>query len=133
MILVVIDTNIILSALGWGGTPGKVIDLCLEGKCKMVVSQPILQEIEDVLNRPCFGFIASDLKKEFLITLSEMAEIINPSTKISASRDPKDDKFIEVAIAAGAKYIVSGDKDLLTLKSYGTVTIITAAEFVKRF
>ena len=99
----------------------------------MVVSQPILQEIEDVLNRPSFGFIASNLKKELLITLSEMAEIINPSTKISASRDPKDDKFIEAAIAAGAKYIVSGDKDLLTLKSYGTVMIITAAEFVKLF
>ena len=59
--------------------------------------------------------------------------IIETRTKVMASRDPDDDKFIECALDAGAVYIISGDKDLLSLEKYRGVTMITAADFVAQF
>lgn len=59
--------------------------------------------------------------------------IVEPRTKVMASRDPDDDKFIECAIDSGALYIISGDKDLLVLEKYKGVTMITAADFVSKY
>ncbi len=56
-----------------------------------------------------------------------------PRTKVMASRDPDDDKFIECALDSGALYIISGDKDLLVLEKFRGVTMITAADFVARY
>ena len=71
------------------------------------------------------GHIHRDILTPFIAAL----ELIEPKTKIEISRDPDDDKFIGCAVDARAIYIVSGDKDLLDLKMYDGIEMITAADF----
>lgn len=73
------------------------------------------------------------LNNNILLTLIESLEMIKPKTHIEISRDRDDDKFIECAKDANALYIVSGDKDLLVIKQYENIKIITAKEFCDNY
>ena len=131
MIMAVIDTSTLISALGWEGKPQQILNYCLEKKFKLVTSPKILQEIRDVLFRPKFDFIDSSKKNEFILLLSQMAEIVYPTHKVDICRDKKDNKFIEVALSAKVKIIVSSDEDLLVLKEYQGIKILSVNEFLK--
>ena len=63
----------------------------------------------------------------------ETLDLVSPTTRLEVCRDPDDDKFIECAVDARALYIVSGDKDLLDIKSFEGVEIVTATEFCERY
>lgn len=73
------------------------------------------------------------LNKNILLPLVNSLEIIEAKSNIKVSRDPDDDKFIECAKDANALYIVSGDKDLLAIKQYDGIKIITAKEFTDKY
>ena len=73
------------------------------------------------------------IKKSLLDLFIARLEMVEPTTEVHVSRDQDDDKFIECAIDAKAMYIVSGDKDLLDIASYGGVTIVTAATFCEKY
>ena len=73
------------------------------------------------------------LNNDILLMLIESLEMIKPKAHIEISRDPDDDKFIECAKDADALYIVSGDKDLLVIKQYENIKIITAKEFCDNY
>lgn len=73
------------------------------------------------------------LRSDILNSLIARLEIIDHVSEISVCRDPDDDKFIECAVDGKAVFIVSGDKDLLSLESYKDVEIITAADFCSRY
>lgn len=129
---IVIDTNTLISALGWRlGKPRKVFDKCVAGELKLIQSKSLIQEFEDVINRPKFAFIPEDLKIEFIEILLEVSEVIEPSFIINVIKgDESDNRVLECAVCGDAKYIVSGDEHLLNLKEYANIIILNASEFL---
>jgi putative PIN family toxin of toxin-antitoxin system len=101
---------------------------------RIVISETVLQEFEDVIFRRKFDKYLSDTERLEAINRIENNSIIYfPKTKINACRDPKDNKFLDLALAAGANCIVSGDQDLLVLNPFETIVIVTAADFLQHF
>lgn len=130
MIKAVLDTNVVISAIIFGGKPRKVLNLAIEGKISLFFSEPMFEEIREILGGRKFRFTAPQLlavERE----LEAISDTVYPDKNIKIVKDdPDDDVFIECAIATDADYIVSGDKHLLDLKSYGKIKIINAAEFI---
>ena len=129
---IVIDTNVLISAVFFGGKPRTVVESVVSGQFQACASGEIAEEYQEVLNEMISrkqGTLRKNLF-QFFINQMEMAE---PVSKVHVCRDPDDDKFISCAVEAGAFYIVSGDKDLLDIGQYEGVEMITAAEFCRRF
>lgn len=131
MIRAILDTNLLISAIGWEGKPQQILDYCLENKFKNVTSPQILGEVRDVLFRKKFDFIGKDKKDEFLLLLSELSEIASPKHRVSICRDKDDNKFLELALSADVNIIVSGDDDLLVLKEYKGIKVLSASQFLE--
>lgn len=131
MIKAVLDTNVVISAIIFGGKPRRVLNLAIEGKISLFFSEPIFEEIREILGGRKFRFTAlqlSAVERE----LEAISDTVYPDKGIKIVKDdPDDDIFIECALAADADYIVSGDKHLLDLKSYGKTKIVNAAEFIE--
>lgn len=127
-----LDTNVLVSGIFWKGIPGKILDLWADGKFEIVVSLPIIDEYKRVLKR--IGLkIDLKLAEAWIQTIIEKATIVAPMhPKKRWGRDVEDDKFIECAIMGKAKYLVSGDEDLLALKDRVPIKIVTPKEFIKR-
>lgn len=97
-----------------------------------MLSLELLEELSDVLGREKFNrFVTSEERDEFLETFVERAILVEIIEKVQECRDPKDDKILELALNGGAKYIVSGDKDLLVLNPFRDVKIVTVEEFLR--
>ncbi len=131
----VIDTQLFLrAAINRKSLPAKLI-FDLRASYRLIVSTAIVAEIEDVLNRPelraKFPALTDDIIDEVLKRL-EAAENVNPADVPAVSRDPKDDIFLACAQASKADYLVSEDKDLLTLDPYESIRIINALDFLNR-
>ncbi len=129
---IVLDTNIFVSSF-FGGKPKQIIDLWKDGNVTLCLSRPIIDEYINVLTR-------MDLRneQELVELISHFRKGINclftaqpPSLNI-VERDPDDNKFIECAVAAKSEYIVSGDKDLLDIKTYFDIEIIRPVEFIEQ-
>ena len=130
---IVIDTNVVASALLFGGKPRQLLHLAVQEKVKACVSEQIVNEYKEIIERLSKKY---PNKKTRGVTFSDFiaaTDFVIPSRKITACRDSGDDKFIECAVEAKSLYIVSGDNDLLTLKEVEGVEIITVAEFFARF
>ena len=128
----VIDTNVLISAVFFGGKPRKVVESVIGGHVKACASGEIIKEYEEVLEE-MISRKQGVLRKDLFQFLMKRIEIAQPVSEVRVCRDPDDDKFLSCAIEAGALYIVSGNKDLLDIGEYDGVTIITAAEFCERF
>lgn len=133
MIRIVLDTNTIISAIGWKHSkPRRILEACLSGKYLLVESPGLLKEFAAVMERPKFGFIPEEQKKELVTRLINYCEIVEPTKKINIIKsDPADNKVLECALEGKAQYIVSGDNHLLRLKVYMGIRIVTAAEFLE--
>ena len=131
-IRVVIDTNIIISALVFGGKPRRVVDLIAEDMVELIVAEEMLTEVRRIITSKFPEFL-DDLEKLEKLFESDAHWVKLGLITISASRDPDDDKFIEAAVIGGGKFIVSGDKDLLDLKSYKDINIVNPSEFLRAF
>lgn len=129
---IVVDTNVIISGIFFGGAPGEILNAIVESKIKACATTEIVEEyfeiIDEMLSRKQGKF-----DKQMLSPLIDALEMIETTTHIEISRDPDDNKFIECAKDAKAVYIVSGDKDLLILGHYENIEIITAREFCNRY
>ena len=117
---VVIDTNVFVSAILWGGNPQKVIQRWLDGAIRIYLSPFLASEIEMLLTR--FGVTDED-KKRFLDLLEAHALKVAPKHTIPLCRDPKDNTLLELAVWTDADYLITGDKDLLVLKKVENTTI----------
>ena len=126
---VTLDTNIIISGLGFGGKPREILDLILDDKIKAVTSPILLAELEDVITKKFQKLtysiepISKQIKKKF--------KIVKPKTTLRVVKDEPDNRVLEAAIEGDCKYIVTGDKELLRLKSYRGVKIVTSDQFLK--
>jgi uncharacterized protein len=131
MIRVVLDTNIIVSS-ALGGALELILDKWAEDALTVIVTSDILVEYFEVLNRPKFRLKQATIDR--IIRYSyQFAEFVIPEERIQfVKADPKDDKFLEAAIAGGVEYIVSGDSHLLELKEFRTVPILSARVFLVR-
>lgn len=130
MPVVVLDTNVIVSAIVFGGKPRDVFELAIEGKITLAITHDILDEIQGVLRRKKFNFPKQALQA-VIKELESLADVVQPVGKIKAvTHDPDDNKFLECAVSAEATCIVSGDSHLLALERYGDIAILTPAEFL---
>jgi uncharacterized protein len=130
-LIFVFDTNVLLSAvLASNSVPQKALVKGLEHG-KLAHSLDTLNELKEVLERSKFDkYISREDRRRFLTTLSRDALMVNISAQIKACRDPKDDKYLELAVSAAAQVIVSGDKDLLSLHPFQGVEILTPSDFL---
>ena len=131
---IVADTNILIGSIFWNGIPYKVIQQALDGKLEICTSKAILNEVRKTLKDPKEGFALSEQEIDDIIDgILLYAKLVEPMEVMDiVKRDPKDNMVIACAIAAGAHCIVTRDKDLLTLKEYEKIKIITPEEFIKR-
>ena len=129
---IVIDTNVLISAVFFGGLPRKVIYLVIEENIAAYTNEEIVTEYEKTALNMAFkkkGHINQELFNRFMNKI----EVVDAVTVVDICRDPDDNKFIACAVDAKAIYIVSGDKDLLTVKNYNEIEIVTAKEFFERY
>lgn len=127
----VLDTNVVVSALIWGGLPERLLEFAAEGQVTLFTSPVLLTELRDVLARE---HLASRLRQqrgsvfEAIQTYAELAVVMLPqATPRVVPTDADDDHVVACAIAACAHLIVTGDRDLLVLKHYEGIQIVTVA------
>jgi putative PIN family toxin of toxin-antitoxin system len=125
---IVVDTNVVASAVLFGGKPGALIRFILTHAVSAVATQEIIAEYQSTIDSLFQKYNGRELFFSADSIYSAM-EIIPAQTRVDVCRDPDDNKFISCAIDGQCYYIVSGDKDLLTLKEYSNVKIVTVAEF----
>jgi uncharacterized protein len=131
----VLDTNVWVSAMIWGGSPARIIEAAEKRIVCLITSDEILDEISRTLMRPKLKR-SCDLKgisqqqvTEAVLRLSMLVEV---KSKIHVVReDPADDKVIECAVDSKADYIVSGDNHLLKIGSYKKTRIVSVRQFLK--
>jgi len=129
MYKIVIDTNIYISAIFWGGKPREIIDLARAGKLLAFTSSAIENEIADKL-RTKFNLNKDEIER-ILTDFSMFTIPVDVSILISAiPDDPEDNKFVECALMCNSDYIISGDKHLLSVKEYAGIKIIRASEIL---
>jgi len=128
---VVLDTNIYISAILFGGNCEEIIKLAQQGAFEIVISRAIISEMEGVL-KDKFRWSRQQIS-DTISFIKEIAAIVNPHITIDAViNDPSDNKIIECAVASQAAFIVTGDKKhLLSLKKYKGIRIIDSAEFLR--
>lgn len=128
---IVLDTNIILSALVFAGSkPAAIVQMVRDGKVDLAISRFILSEINKNL---MVKFDYSEILCDKLIgEILKFAEIVESRQKITIIKAKKSDNLIlECAVAADAGYLVTGDKKhILPLKKIGKTKIVSAAEFL---
>ena len=127
----VLDTNIFISGIFWKGSSNKVILNWREGKFTLVTSLEAVSEIIKVLKDFKIK-LSDDVIKEWVDLIVRNSIIVEPKEKILAVKDdPKDDIFIETAVAGNVDYIISQDNHLLKLKEFRGIKMITPEEFNK--
>ena len=126
---VVIDTNVLASAIFFGGNPKKLIDYLMIGKIDAYASLEILTEYTETVE-----YLKEKFSKKTptipLMHIEAQFNIIDVKTHVNICRDPDDNKFIDCAIDAECYYIVSGDKDHLSLSKYQNINIVTVSDFI---
>ena len=127
----VVDTNVTVSAaLLPRSTPRRAFDRILE-QVTSLISLATLAELNEVLRRPRFNsYLREDERLEFLAALVRESELVEVTAAVSACRDPKDDKFLELALSGAATHIISGDGDLLALHPFRGMAILSPHDFV---
>lgn len=130
MLKVVLDTNVVISAVFFGGMPKRIIELIYTGRIKAYVSESMLIELEGVLKRPKFGFSYA-MVQQIMQEISNMAEMVKPRKKYDLIKvDPADNIFIDCAAEAGADFIVTGDSHLLRLNMINDIKIVAPFQFL---
>lgn len=131
----VVDTNVLVSAFLWKGTPGRLIELAGEKECRLFTSRVLIDELAEVLQRKklakqvqATGFTAAQMLRNYqklatTVTARRLAQQV--------SRDADDDAVLACALAAQVDLIVSGDDDLLVLKQFQEIRIVTPVQAVK--
>jgi putative PIN family toxin of toxin-antitoxin system len=130
MTRIVLDTNIFISAIIKSGKPRKILKKGIGGNYSLVISGEILQEIIGVLRRPKFNMAEADVRK-IMFGIIESSETISIRSKFKVVKnDPDDDIVVNTAYDGNADYIVSGDSDLLKLKNFKGIRIVTVDEIL---
>jgi len=130
---VVVDTNALISRLLLPSSiPGQAVRRVVDNSI-LLVSEATMNGLADVMARSKFDRYSSlEDRQQFLRLLGRLAEFVPVVYRIRACRDPKDDKFLEVALNGKADMIVTGDADLLALHPWRDIPILSPADFLKQ-
>lgn len=127
---ITVDTNVLISALGWNGPEAAVIELVIASQLELCLSVQILNEFYRVTRYPKFKFKDEEIDG-FIGRLLPSVVFVNPAQEINViTADPDDNRIIECAAAGMCNYIISGDRHLLQLGEYKGIRILRAAEFL---
>ena len=129
---IVVDTNVVISGIFFGGNPRKIVEYVVDGKIEAIATKEIIEEYMEIVDY-MVEKKQGKLDHSMLSPLYSSMRLIEAETSVDVCRDPDDNKFIECAVDAKALYIVSGDKDLLDVGKYGDVKIVTAKEFCDQY
>jgi putative PIN family toxin of toxin-antitoxin system len=130
---VVLDTNVVVSALLFTGISSKLVPLWQGDVITVLVSRGILEEYLRVLSYPKFKLSEGDIKGLIQEELLPYVEVVKPGRRLRVvDRDPSDDKFVECAVAGKAGVIISGDKDLPSIGRYQKILIQSPAQFLEQ-
>ena len=127
---IVIDTNIVASAIFFGGRPRELLELLLQHELSAFITQEIIEEYQGTIE-----YLQNEYpSKRIAVPLTQIiaaCNMIETTSEVKVCRDPDDDKFFACALDSRSLYIVSGDKDLLAVKKYKDVQVVTVAQFFR--
>jgi putative PIN family toxin of toxin-antitoxin system len=128
----VLDTNVLVSALLKAGKPRELLFKIAEGEAQLILSREILEEFAKVVSSPKIRkYVPVDDAIAFLRALGSIATIVEVKSKFEVIReDPSDDIMLRTAHDGKADYIVSGDKHLLSLQKFGKIKIVGVAQML---
>lgn len=129
---IVIDTNVLISGVFFGGFPGKILSAVVNREITACATAEIIDEYEEIIQE-MIDRKQGRINRNILTPLVKAMEIIEPVTHVEISRDPDDNKFLGCAKDSHSLYIVSGDNDLLVIEKYENIQIITAKEFCEKY
>jgi putative PIN family toxin of toxin-antitoxin system len=129
---IVLDTNVLISAIVFGGKPREVLEKVIAGWSTMAISAEMLAEFQWVFEGEKFRYPAA-IVRNILRELLAVSELVRSAMKVEHIKaDPADNRILECALESRAAYIVSGDKHLLELGQFEGIPILDAAEFLAR-
>lgn len=128
---IVLDTNVLVSALLFKGCLAGFVDLWREGEIVPIISRETFTELQDVLHYPKFALAEDEIQAIVEDEILPFFEVVDVKEVVTGDcRDPYDDQFLSVAVNSGAACIVTGEKDLLDLGKYRGIRIVTPQEFL---
>jgi uncharacterized protein len=130
---VVLDAKVVISWMIWlKSMAAQAVRLAME-TCRALASEATMTELADVLSRRKFdAYVTVEERKTFFRLFFTVVDLVAVLPVIRACRDPRDDKFLELAVAGGAGVIITGDADLLALHPFRGIEIVTPAVFLSR-
>ena len=133
----VVDNNLLVSGLFWGGKPGRILAAVAHGQVQLFLSEQLLAELREVLQRRKFAarLALKQLSPETALACVQAGARVIPAPTIPKSaslRDPDDIAVLACAVSAAVDVIITGDNDLLTMTPFQGIPIINAAEALKR-
>lgn len=128
IVRVVLDTNVLISAIVFGGKPREILEMVKNKELSGVISPVLVAELEEILSKKI------KYPKERVLQvekkMKKILRVVRPVKPIKVARDDDDNRVLEAAIEGNCEYVVTGDKDLLDLKRYQGVRILTPTEFL---
>lgn len=130
---IVLDTNVLISgALSITSTPARALEKAISTG-DLLASMATLRELTEKLLSPRFdAYVSREKREALLLRLAPLVEIVEVVQSIHGSRDPTDDKFLDVAVNGRADVIVTGDGDLLALHPFRSIAILSPAAYLQR-
>jgi len=125
---VVYDTNVLISGLFWDGPPRELIKKAIDGQVELVLSEFILKELAETL-ADSFGLSEKEVNP-ILEKVRAISTIVYPVKSLHVVRDKDDDRILECAVEGECDYLVTGDSDLLSLREYHGVRIVSPRDFL---
>lgn len=128
------DTNIFISAvLSFNSLPDKAVETVLNSNAFFAFSDETYNEFVEVFSRKKFNkYISVEKRNLFIEKIFKSSQNYTIHKKVDLCRDPKDNKFLDLALVSDSEFIITGDEDLLVLKKIGKTEIITPREFIER-
>ena len=130
---VIIDTNILISAALKGRKPEEVVQFIIDSSdFDWIVSQEVLEEYREVINRRKLK-LPDEVKNRWLNRIETIPQLVEVQVKVDFPRDAKDAKFIALAMASEANFLITGDKDFNEVRELGKTAIISVSVFKDLF
>ena len=133
MVKMVVDTNVLISAILFGGNPEKVLSMAEEKRIEMLISSEILEEFTNVL-KDKFSF-SQDMAELVASGIKEISTLVIPTQRLKVIKEKDaDNRVLECAVEGKAQYIVTGDtRHLQPLKEYKGIRILSPVQFLEMF
>ena len=129
---IILDTNVFISGVFFGGPPYQILDAWRNGKFDIVLSEEIFAEYQRVANELSRQFKEVDISSFLDLITVNAIWVEAPQLPFNVSADSDDDKFLSCALASKTKIIVSGDKHLLVVSGYRRIEVVKPSDFIDR-